>query len=566
MPPKKAACVRVAADMRKIVSTALRNEDTEARRQAMLAILERVSAEVSEEVAVSQELSFDEALQQLAELIANADDQARQKYYDLAKDVVDVIEPDLREASQERRHSPSPQPQQRPVRERAQQAVRELARAAAQPLNADAAQLPQAQGQEVVQQPENDDESAKSGDPPLINALLQRINELEARGEDQLKSELTQRAIVKKWQQDKQQQKQTSKEETEQREHVRQHLGPTSATEMACNCTTSRRAGDRTSRSVRRTDGTKQLLQADRRGGAKGMHYLVQKSVRPSNCAVAAGRSGKHSVSNFNRCNKAADTRYAQAWKKTPATAGVQKQPWKISDVQCGSNEALSIIMSEEKFLSTFTSQPDHYVRRSKNLKKHDIEKLVEWGTLEDSGLDACSTTMNAFKVFKSDDTARLILDCTPMNKVQSSPPSMGISHIHALLRDISSKKYIATESFFYQFRMSPSVARHFQWVCEEANVRLHEVSWKPEFLGFVVDTSKEPANIVLSPKWIEKLHRRRREVNTVRQGTVLIGSMFWGLFAREAPTIGLPTTAERCCDNCVRGNRIKVALGKPSS
>ena len=78
--------------------------------------------------------SFDEALQQLAELIANADDQTRQKYYDLAKDVVDVIEPDLREASQERRHSPSPQPQQRPVRERAQQAVRELARAAAQPL------------------------------------------------------------------------------------------------------------------------------------------------------------------------------------------------------------------------------------------------------------------------------------------------------------------------------------------------------------------------------------------------------------------------------------------------
>lgn len=132
MPPKKAACVRVAADMRKIVSTALRNEDIEARRQAMLAILERVSAEVSEEVAISQELSFDEALQQLAELISSADDQARQKFYDLAKDVVDVIEPDLREASQERRHSPSPQPEPRPVRERAQQAVRELARVAAQ--------------------------------------------------------------------------------------------------------------------------------------------------------------------------------------------------------------------------------------------------------------------------------------------------------------------------------------------------------------------------------------------------------------------------------------------------
>ena len=149
------------------------------------------------------------------------------------------------------------------------------------------------------------------------------------------------------------------------------------------------------------------------------------------------------------------------------------------SDVQCGSNEALSIIMSEEKFLSTFTSQPDHYVRRSKNLKKHDIEKLVEWGTLEDSGLDACSTTMNAFKVFKSDDTARLILDCTPMNKVQSSPPSMGISHIHALLRDISSKKYIATvdcKSFFYQFRMSPSVARQ-QQAWQRSTVYLHSAS-----------------------------------------------------------------------------------------
>ena len=74
------------------------------------------------------------------------------------------------------------------------------------------------------------------------------------------------------------------------------------------------------------------------------------------------------------------------------------------SDVQCGSKEALSIIMSEEKFLSTFTAQPNHYVRRSKNLKQRDIDKLVECGTLEDSGHDACSTTMNAFKVFKSDD------------------------------------------------------------------------------------------------------------------------------------------------------------------
>ena len=80
-----------------------------------------------------------------------------------------------------------------------------------------------------------------------------------------------------------------------------------------------------------------------------------------------------------------------------------------------------------------------------------------------------------------------------------------------------------------------------FKEVCEEANVRLHEVSWKPEFLGFVVDTSKEPANIALSPKWIEKLHRRRREVNTVRQGAVLIGSMFWRLFAREAPLSAYP-------------------------
>ena len=194
-----------------------------------------------------------------------------------------------------------------------------------------------------MQQPENDDESAKSGDPPLINALLQRINELEERVE-----KISSKASSHSTQSSKSGSKTSSNKSKQVKK--KQNKENTFANISVLQAPLKWRATAQPAEELATALRDRYVEQTEPNSYYRQIAVAVQKACttwyrNPYDHQIAqllldeaenilfqiSTGATKQQMDTFRRkvTGTQMDTRYAQAWKKTPATAGVKQQPWK---------------------------------------------------------------------------------------------------------------------------------------------------------------------------------------------------------------------------------------------
>jgi len=127
--------------------------------------------------------------------------------------------------------------------------------------------------------------------------------------------------------------------------------------------------------------------------------------------------------------------------------------------------EALALIRDESSFKRLFVTQPDAHLRRS-IFREDNRLSLEEWKTIDDLQPDEIKCYMKAFQVPKSNLIEdRLIVDATPLNRVQSKPLEMHLPALHEVLEGVCRFRFAFTVdavSYFYQFEVAEAIRNYF--------------------------------------------------------------------------------------------------------
>jgi hypothetical protein len=125
----------------------------------------------------------------------------------------------------------------------------------------------------------------------------------------------------------------------------------------------------------------------------------------------------------------------------------------------------LDLISDELAFRSTLTAEPDRHIRRSRGLLSQ-AQQLDDWGIATE--VAASAVFMKAFTVPKADGGSRWILDATPINRISTPAPEMGLPRLHDIFIELSRFKFAATidaKSYFYQFNVAKDIQRYFSFI-----------------------------------------------------------------------------------------------------
>lgn len=133
--------------------------------------------------------------------------------------------------------------------------------------------------------------------------------------------------------------------------------------------------------------------------------------------------------------------------------------------------EVVGFIRSPADFASLFVAPCTRHIRRSV-LALGNQERLLTWNTAELIMGKERHCCMRVFQVPKK-QYDRFIVDCTPLNRIQRKPPSMNITGLPQIFRDLLKRKFFVTidaTSYFYQFILGDLwIRNHFVFACNRA-------------------------------------------------------------------------------------------------
>jgi hypothetical protein len=134
-------------------------------------------------------------------------------------------------------------------------------------------------------------------------------------------------------------------------------------------------------------------------------------------------------------------------------------------DEQGDFREVANLIRSEIEFRSLFMSLPDLHLRRSR-MSAQNISIIEHSNTIEDTReYQDPLCYVNVFQVPKKDSTDRLIVDATPINRVQTKPHSMNLPKFHWIMEQLLKFPWRCTidaKNYFYQFLIEDELIRNY--------------------------------------------------------------------------------------------------------